>query len=170
MGQERSNRAPLSITTSSSSTASGSSADTTNSQSAGSTRGQGALPPPYPQQRTSTEPYPSPTQSYSSASPIMPGSRQQRRQTMPHSAGMPPPSSPFSRSGGTTPKSPRTVKAERRHSFEPNKMNVYTECGRHGDEWLFGGFTVAGAFRKVIGGKKEEKEERTEEESRGRGY
>jgi hypothetical protein len=28
----------------------------------------------------------------------------------------------------------------RRYSHEPKK-NVYTECGRHSDEWLFGGWS-----------------------------
>jgi hypothetical protein len=36
----------------------------------------------------------------------------------------------------------------RRHSHEP-KVNVYTECGRHGDDWLFGGFSVSGAVKKL---------------------
>jgi len=34
---------------------------------------------------------------------------------------------------------------KRRHSNDANpKRNVHTECGRHGDDWLFGGFSVAG--------------------------
>lgn len=45
---------------------------------------------------------------------------------------------------------------KRRHSNE-GKVNVHTECGRHSDEWLFGGFSVAGAVRKILGegGRKE---------------
>jgi hypothetical protein len=37
---------------------------------------------------------------------------------------------------------------QRRHSAEPHK-NVYTECGRHSDDWLFGGFSVAGVAKKI---------------------
>jgi len=48
----------------------------------------------------------------------------------------------------------RLEEAKRRFSNE-GKINVHTECGRHGDEWLFGGFSVAGAVRKMLGeGKK----------------
>jgi hypothetical protein len=36
----------------------------------------------------------------------------------------------------------------RRHRHQP-KMNLYTECGRHSDEWLFGGFSVSDAVRKI---------------------
>lgn len=37
----------------------------------------------------------------------------------------------------------------RRHSSHDAKVNVYTECGRHSDDWLFGGFSVAGAVKKL---------------------
>jgi len=40
-------------------------------------------------------------------------------------------------------------KIKRRHSHEP-KINVYTECGRHSDDWLFGGFSVSDSFRKLL--------------------
>ena len=40
-------------------------------------------------------------------------------------------------------------KLKRRHSHDPNKVNRYTECGRHSDEWLFGGFSVSDAVRKL---------------------
>jgi len=39
-------------------------------------------------------------------------------------------------------------KTKRRHSHEP-KVNGYTECGRHGDDWLFGGFSVSGSVKKL---------------------
>ncbi|KAF4624622.1 hypothetical protein G7Y89_g13549 [Cudoniella acicularis] len=42
--------------------------------------------------------------------------------------------------------------AKRRHSLEPSQVNVYLECGRHRDEWLFGGFSVTSAIKKVLGG------------------
>jgi len=28
-------------------------------------------------------------------------------------------------------------------------MNVHTECGRHSDDWLFGGFSVSEAVKKL---------------------
>ncbi|KAH8597916.1 hypothetical protein B0O99DRAFT_592461 [Bisporella sp. PMI_857] len=37
---------------------------------------------------------------------------------------------------------------KRRHSSEA-RMNVHTECGRHSDDWLFGGFSVTGAVKKL---------------------
>jgi len=70
------------------------------------------------------------------------------------------------KSAGHTPKSPKNLKfggegmsptasaagkrkdmVKRRHSHEP-RMNVHTECGRHSDDWLFGGFSVAGVVKK----------------------
>jgi len=39
-------------------------------------------------------------------------------------------------------------KLKRKHSHE-TKVNVYTECGRHSDEWLFGGFSVADAVKRL---------------------
>jgi hypothetical protein len=39
-----------------------------------------------------------------------------------------------------SPTSPNEEMMRRRHSHEPKK-NVYTECGRHSDEWLFGGWS-----------------------------
>jgi len=43
------------------------------------------------------------------------------------------------------------MEGKRRHSNE-GKTNVYTACGRHSDEWLFGGFSVAGVVRKMLNG------------------
>ncbi|KAL2069559.1 hypothetical protein VTL71DRAFT_14238 [Oculimacula yallundae] len=37
----------------------------------------------------------------------------------------------------------------RRWSHDPAKVNGYTTCGRHGDDWLFGGFSVAGTVKKL---------------------
>lgn len=37
---------------------------------------------------------------------------------------------------------------KRRHSSEA-RMNVHTECGRHSDDWLFGGFSVSEAVKKL---------------------
>jgi hypothetical protein len=49
----------------------------------------------------------------------------------------------------TTPTSAtRKDMVKRRHSTEP-RMNVHTECGRHSDDWLFGGFSVAGVVKKI---------------------
>lgn len=40
-------------------------------------------------------------------------------------------------------------KPSRRHSHGPAKVNGYTTCGRHSDDWLFGGFSVSGAVKKL---------------------
>jgi hypothetical protein len=37
----------------------------------------------------------------------------------------------------------------KRHSH-PSHINIYTECGRHGDDWLFGGFSVIEAVRRIF--------------------
>ncbi|TGO54378.1 hypothetical protein BCON_0108g00240 [Botryotinia convoluta] len=37
---------------------------------------------------------------------------------------------------------------KRRHSSNEH-ANVYTECGRHSDDWLFGGFSVTDAVKKI---------------------
>lgn len=37
-----------------------------------------------------------------------------------------------------------------RHSHE-NHVNVHTECGRHGDDWLFGGWNIGGVVKRVLG-------------------
>jgi len=42
--------------------------------------------------------------------------------------------------GMRSPTSPNEEMMRRRHSNEPKK-NVYTECGRHSGEWLFGGWS-----------------------------
>jgi len=42
----------------------------------------------------------------------------------------------------------KLAKAKRRHSHE-SKINNYTECGRHGDDWLFGGFSVSDSVKKL---------------------
>lgn len=39
-------------------------------------------------------------------------------------------------------------KTRRRRSNDP-KINVYTECGRHSDDWLFGGFSVSGTMKML---------------------
>lgn len=30
------------------------------------------------------------------------------------------------------------------------RSNVYTSCGRHGDDWLFGGFSLGGTVKKIL--------------------
>ena len=39
-------------------------------------------------------------------------------------------------------------KTTRRRSNDP-KVNVYTECGRHGDDWLFGGFSLSETMKML---------------------
>ncbi|KAH8685413.1 hypothetical protein BGZ60DRAFT_425910 [Tricladium varicosporioides] len=36
-----------------------------------------------------------------------------------------------------------------RRSTNPSHINGYTECGRHGDDWLFGGLSVVGMVKGV---------------------
>jgi hypothetical protein len=52
--------------------------------------------------------------------------------------------------GDKSPSSGRSDKMDkaRRHSHE-SKINGYTECGRHGDDWLFGGFSVSDSVKKL---------------------
>ncbi|KAE9364333.1 hypothetical protein N431DRAFT_431205 [Stipitochalara longipes BDJ] len=41
------------------------------------------------------------------------------------------------------------------HHASPDHTNVHTECGRHGDDWLFGGWNLGQVFRGLIwGGRK----------------
>jgi hypothetical protein len=54
----------------------------------------------------------------------------------------PPCSPPQSTLGGIEP--------VKRHTHS-TKQNAYTECGRHGDEWLFGGFPESGSLKKLWG-------------------
>ena len=42
----------------------------------------------------------------------------------------------------------RLEMANRRHSADP-KINVHTECGRHSDDWLFGGWNISGNVKKI---------------------
>jgi hypothetical protein len=37
------------------------------------------------------------------------------------------------------------------HHARPEHANVHTECGRHGDDWLFGGLSLVNIFRGLIG-------------------
>lgn len=35
----------------------------------------------------------------------------------------------------------------KRRSSSEARMNVHTECGRHSDDWLFGGFSMANVVK-----------------------
>jgi len=37
------------------------------------------------------------------------------------------------------------------------KTNLYTECGRHSDAWLFNGYTLSSAVTKILGKKEGQK-------------
>lgn len=37
----------------------------------------------------------------------------------------------------------------KRHS-NPSHINIYTECGRHSDDWLFGGFSMIEAVKRMF--------------------
>ncbi|KAH8776052.1 hypothetical protein F5882DRAFT_161213 [Hyaloscypha sp. PMI_1271] len=36
------------------------------------------------------------------------------------------------------------------HHASPNHTNVHTECGRHSDEWLFGGLSLAEVLKGLV--------------------
>jgi hypothetical protein len=130
--------APLSITTSS--------PQAEGSRAGQSTTGTFAQPRSSPFQRTVSDPFPppspaqrgTPTRAFSSGAPL--------------SAGYLDTNSRFPNAGNGD-KSPagrseKGDKTKRRHSHEP-KVNGYTECGRHGNDWLFGGFSVSGTVKKL---------------------
>jgi hypothetical protein len=96
---------------------------------------------------------------------MAPSSRGSKRTEMPRSAGHRSPMNEVKgercRSGSKktslhTPGSPThqgpDQKTKRRYSHEP-KVNLYTECGRHSDDWLFGGFALSDAVKKIWGKK-----------------
>ena len=37
---------------------------------------------------------------------------------------------------------------KRRHTVDP-RVNIHTECGRHGDDWLFGGWNLGDTVKKI---------------------
>jgi hypothetical protein len=37
------------------------------------------------------------------------------------------------------------------HWHRQEHVNLHTECGRHGDEWLFGGWSLMGVVKGVLG-------------------
>jgi hypothetical protein len=37
------------------------------------------------------------------------------------------------------------------HHARQEHVNLHTECGRHGDEWLFGGWSLMGVWRGLMG-------------------
>lgn len=108
--------------------------------------------PPFPK-RTVTDPLPPPspfgyfpgrpvdeTLNSSGHTPKSPNNVNFRREEGMSSAKSPPTLSPGGKKGRDM--------VRRRHSAELHK-NVYTACGRHSDDWLFGGFTVAGVAKKI---------------------
>jgi hypothetical protein len=107
-----------------------------------------AQPRSSPAQRTMSDPFPPP-------SPVQQGSPMRATSgEVPKSAGYMDSSVRFLKSskGDKSPSSSRSDKrdkAKRRHSHE-SKINGYTECGRHGDDWLFGGFSVSDSVKKLL--------------------
>jgi hypothetical protein len=106
--------------------------------------GSFAQPPSSAPQRTVSEPYPppspasrgTPTRASSGDVPMSAGYVDSNLRLLKGSTG----------DKGTSGRS--GDKTKRRHSHEP-KVNGYTECGRHGDDWLFGGFSVSGSVKKL---------------------
>jgi hypothetical protein len=37
------------------------------------------------------------------------------------------------------------------HHARQEHVNLHTECGRHGDDWLFGGWSLMGVVRGLLG-------------------
>jgi hypothetical protein len=37
-----------------------------------------------------------------------------------------------------------------KHSHHGHHANIHTECGRHGDDWLFGGFSVIDTVKRLF--------------------
>jgi len=107
----------------------------------GSLSGQSpTAPPPRSAQRTFSNPSPSAEQrERDDTTGIF-------SRSVPKSAGYTERNLRFAKSEGNrspamrSPTSPNEEMMRRRHSHEPKK-NVYTECGRHSDEWLFGGWS-----------------------------
>ncbi len=130
--------APLSITTSSQ--------QVERSRTAQSTPGTFAQPRSSPFQRTVSDPFPplshaqrgTPTRASSSGAPLSAGYVDTNLRFLKGDMGDKSPSS----------RSKNVDKTKRRHSHEPN-VNGYTECGRHGNDWLFGGFSVSGTVKKL---------------------
>lgn len=127
--------APLSITTSR--------PQADGSRAGQSPAGRSALPLSSPQ-RTISDPFPSPSR-HDTITRASTGDT-------PKSAGYVDKSLRFAKDG-TGDTSPSLIgdngdKTKRRHSHEP-KVNVHTECGRHSDDWLFGGFSVSKTVKKL---------------------
>jgi hypothetical protein len=138
-------RAPLSVTT-------------TRPQADGSRSGQllagKPAQPPSPLQRTMSDPFPPPSPS------------QRDTPTRAATSDAPKPASSadkslrFARGGGEDSKSPLSRseardKVKKGHSHKRN-MNGYTECGRHSNDWLFGGFSASETVKKLWHGEKKE--------------
>jgi hypothetical protein len=128
--------APLSITTS-------------RSQIDGSRAGQYPADQNFAQPRSSG-PYRTTSDPFPPPSPAQRGTATRASSgDVPKSAGSTD-SSPRLLKGSKGDKSPSSSrsdkgdKARRRHS-----SNNYTECGRHGDDWLFGGFSVSDSVKKL---------------------
>ena len=104
----------------------------------GSLSGQSpTAPPPRSAQRTFSNPSPSAEQRERD------DTTGNFSRSVPKSAGYTERNLRFAKSeGNRSPamRSPNEEMMRRRHSHEPKK-NVYTECGRHSDEWLFGGWS-----------------------------
>jgi len=98
-----------------------------------------AQPPSSPFHRSATEPYPPQRGTPMRAS----------TSDVPMSAGYTDGNVRFSKiESGVRSPTGYGDKMKRRHSHEP-KVNGYTQCGRHSDEWLFGNFSVPNSVKKL---------------------
>jgi len=65
--------------------------------------------------------------------------------------GRSPPSSKAKTPSPTTSTgSGKTATRRSRSDDRPAHQNVHTECGRHSDDWLFGGFSITGSIKKMM--------------------
>lgn len=47
----------------------------------------------------------------------------------------------------------RPVGSPKRRYTDEARTNIHTECGRHSDDWLFGGFKIGAVMRRIWGKK-----------------
>jgi hypothetical protein len=100
------------------------------------------LPPP--SQRKSTSPHPTPRSRASSRSPA-------RSTHSTSSTNHQTPKAIKSQAGGTHKLVEYVDEDGISHWHRQEHVNLHTECGRHGDEWLFGGWSLMGVVKGVLG-------------------
>ena len=104
------------------------------------------LPPP--SQRKSTSPHPTPrSRSRSRASSRSPARSVHSSSSTNHQT----PKGVKSQAEGTHKLVEYVDEDGISHWHRQEHVNLHTECGRHGDEWLFGGWSLMGLVRGLLG-------------------